>query len=103
MEDMGARIAPNKCKLFAIGPAFQQWLKRYKWPSLGITLEDVSTMRGLGSQLTTSRTATSHSAARLAKASGTLTRINWLPHGSAFKSKLMLTCAHAHRFFLSAF
>ena len=88
LREMGGRISAQKCKVFSTSPSFRQWLKRYKWPTIGDSVKVVTSLRDLGAHLATTRTSTTQSAERLRKAIATLTRIGWLPHDSSFKNKL---------------
>ena len=73
LQQMGARIAPDKSFNFASHPKAREWLERTLWPMIGQGIEVVNDFRYLGSHLSAraslkSSTLTKRGSASLATA-----------------------------------
>ena len=51
LEDMGARIAPQKCSTFSSDTVAREWLRRHRWRRLHQTVPVVNDCRDLGAHL----------------------------------------------------
>ena len=49
LEEMGARIAPQKCNSFSSDAATREWLRQVKWRRFGRKVQVVNDCRDLGS------------------------------------------------------
>ena len=53
LQQMGAKVAPNKSYNFASGRKAANWLRQTTWDFIGATIEVVIDLRYLGAHLTT--------------------------------------------------
>ena len=48
LEDLGARIAPDKCNAFSSNEAARRWLRKHRWRRLGKKVKVINDCRDLG-------------------------------------------------------
>ncbi len=87
-EDLGAKVATNKCFVFAIALATRKFLQHYVWDDKGLKLPVLSNFRDLGAHLNlTGSSNGSTLTARLLRAIGMAKRLCWLPVNRSTREK----------------
>ena len=96
LQQMGARIAPDKSFNFASHPKAREWLERTLWPMIGQGIEVVNDFRYLGSHLSARASLKSSTLTkRLRQALQQLRRLRTCPATLTAKARAIITKIYA--------
>ena len=87
-QDIGAKVADNKCFLATTCPTMRQQLRKLTWDIQGAKLKVVTHFRDLGAHVSMDRrNAASTTTQRAQKATAKVKRLKWLPITQAAKTQ----------------
>ena len=96
LQQMGAKVAPNKSYNFASGRKEAKWLSQTTWEYIGATIEVVTDLRYLGAHLTTRQEPSSATLeARWVKGLNQLKRLRFCPAAVEAKVAIILAKTYA--------